>query len=286
LLRDRPVQEANRQSIGISRHLIDLQGQSDLRLAHDRLASILGPAAEPVAVLERAEAHRSFWRPDRPRVVLLAESHVYTTIRELSRSLRPLIELPRGIPRGFVRLVYSLGYGEDSLLDEPVLSPRNSGTPQYWRIFQSCIGDPGTVIDYGTVQASRNPNSLARLRAKVTVLERLRARGVWLVDASVAALYLPGQAKPPARVRAAVLQTSWDAYTGGVVARAEPEAIICIGVGVVRALGSRLDTIGVPWAGVHQPQAHLTSPEHDRIHALYSAVCERPSKVRLIPSVV
>ena len=47
---------------------------------HRRLAAILGPGAEPVEVLLRAEEHRRYWRPDRVRVVLLAESHVYTTL--------------------------------------------------------------------------------------------------------------------------------------------------------------------------------------------------------------
>jgi hypothetical protein len=184
-----------------------------------------------------------------------------------------------------VRLVYCLGYGEDGLLDQSVTSPRNSGTPQFWKIFQSCIAKPGTTVDYGSVQ-KRTRDSAMRLRAKVSVLERLREREIWLVDASVAALYLPGQAKKrPARLSEAV-QASWDAYVGSVVESSEPMAILCIGVGVVRALHNRLDRLGVPWAGVHQPQARLSSQKHASIHALYSAVCDDPRKVSLVPSVV
>jgi hypothetical protein len=110
--------------------------------------------------------------------------------------------------------VYSLGYGEDALLDQTITSPRNLGTPQFWKIFQSCIAKPGITADYGSVQKTRTHDSMLRLRNKVLVLERLRESGVWLVDASLAALYLPGQEKPLARLRKEVLQTSWDEYVG------------------------------------------------------------------------
>jgi hypothetical protein len=41
------------------------------------------------------------------------------------------------LPRGFVRLVYCLAYGENELLDEAIES--NKGTPQFWKIFFSCL---------------------------------------------------------------------------------------------------------------------------------------------------
>ena len=255
-----------------------------LREAHTRLAGILGEGIEPVEVFARAEEHRAYWKPDRSRVVLLAESHVFTHPAELRRTLLPFPGLPADAPRGFVRLVYALGYGENDQLDQPILTPRNSGTPQYWKIFQSCLRSMGVPIDYGAVQASRTPISLDRLRNKITVLRQLRERGIWLVDASIAALYLPGQPKPASRLRKAVLQTSWDAYMKLVVEEATPSAVLCIGVGVARALGTRLDKIGVPWGTVHQPQAHLSSEEHSRILATYSAVCEDPRRIGLVPS--
>jgi hypothetical protein len=237
-------------------------------------------------VLERAEEHRAFWRPERTRVILLAESHVYTQEAELTRQIRSFPDAPNGIPRGFIRLVYALGYGEDGLLDRAISNPRNSGTPQFWKIFQSCIASPGDDVEYGRVQVSRTPILRDRVRAKVDVLTRLREHGVWLVDASIAALYLPGQPKPASTTRDEVLRASWDTFTSSVVASAEPAAILCIGVGVVRSLRSRLDRLGIPWAGVHQPQAHLSSAEHGRIHELYSLVCDDPRNVSLVPGVV
>src|SRR5271166_1129220 len=123
-----------------------------LRAAHGRLAGILGDAAEPFEVLERVEQHRVYWRPLKPSVVLLAESHVYTTADELRRSLRPTVELPKGVPRGFVRLVYCLGYGENELLDERIA--KNSGTAQFWKIFKSCVTAPGQLLEFDSLQRS------------------------------------------------------------------------------------------------------------------------------------
>jgi hypothetical protein len=255
-----------------------------LREAHTQLAGILGEGIEPVEVFARAEEHRSYWKPERLRVVLLAESHVFTHRAELQRTLLPFPGLPADTPRGFVRLVYSLGYGENDQLDRPILTPRNSGTPQYWKILQSCMRSVGLATNYGALQVSRTPVSLERLRNKITVLRQLRERGIWLVDASIAALYIPGHRKPAARLREAVLHASWDSYTRLVVEEATPSAVLCIGVGVARALRTRLDQIGVPWGTVHQPQAHLSSEEHSRILATYSAVCDDPRHITLVPS--
>jgi hypothetical protein len=252
-----------------------------LRQAHNRLAGIIGADIEPIEVFERAEEHRSYWRPDKPRVVLLAESHVYTTAEELTRSLRPQTELPVDVPHGFVRLVYSLGYGENRWLDRPIENPPNPGTPQYWKIFQSCLQSVDAGANFGAVLVSGTSDGAQRLRNKLRVLHELRERGIWLVDASIAALYrTPGKAKPPARLQEAVLDASWDSYVRGVVERAEPAAILCIGVSVARALRSRLDRLGVPWGGVPQPQARLSSAEHARIHAAYFAVCADPRHIR------
>jgi hypothetical protein len=107
---------------------------SELNEARSRIADILGETAEPLEVLQRVEEHRLFWRPLKPRVILLAESHVYTRPEELLRTLRAMPEFPASMPKGFVRLVYALGYGEDTLLDEPITLRKNSGSPQYWTI--------------------------------------------------------------------------------------------------------------------------------------------------------
>ena len=109
-----------------------------LRDCYDDLLPFLGPSPEPYEVLARADEHREYWRPRKVRLVLLAESHVYTLREELDCQLKPHPLLPSDLPRGYVRLVYSLGYGEDDLLDHPIQGPRNSGTPQFWKLFYAC----------------------------------------------------------------------------------------------------------------------------------------------------
>src|SRR5439155_983736 len=96
---------------------------------HSRLAALLGGGAESLDVLRRAEEHRRYWRPETVKVVLLAESHVYTTPEELARTISLPTSAPPDLPRGFVRLVYCLGYGENRLLNRSIESPANTGTP-------------------------------------------------------------------------------------------------------------------------------------------------------------
>ena len=87
-----------------------------IRDAYDRAAAIVGSEAESIEIAEEVERLRLAWRPSRVRIVMLAESHVYTSKDEaLSR-----VRQPDGIETGFVRFVYCLGYGEPSLVTPPV----------------------------------------------------------------------------------------------------------------------------------------------------------------------
>jgi hypothetical protein len=250
-----------------------------LTACHAILGRMIGPDMEPMSVIERVEEHRWHWRPARPRVVLLAESHVYTRSVELQHTLRPVPQLPRDLPRGFVRLVYCLGYGEDALLDAPIATSRNSGTPQFWKLFYSCLYPVTRNEDFAPIQAARTPLT-ARVANKIAMLESLKACGVWLVDASIAALYIPGHPKPAPQLIARALHASWDGYIRSVIAEATPQAILCIGLGVARALRSRLDRLGVPWAAVPQPNARLSAADHFRIFGMYRGVCAEPESVR------
>jgi hypothetical protein len=170
------------------------------------------------------------------------------------------------MPKGFVRLVYALGYGGNCLLDEPIVSPRNSGTPQYWKIFRSCATVPGVLPNFADLQISRTHDSHSRVRAKIKLLSVLQERGIWLVDASVAALYRPGQPALTPREKGVVLQTSSDAYTHAVLEAAEPEAVLCIGIGVVRALRTRLDINEEQREACSEESANADIPDrHDNL---------------------
>lgn len=240
------------------------------------LLPFLGSAPEPFEVIERADEHREYWRPDRVRLVLLAESHVYTQAAELEHSLRATLPLPAGLPKGYVRLVYALGYGEDKLLDRPISSPRNSGTPQYWKLFYSCLNRVSANEDFGPVQSSRTllPE---RLVNKLAVLRGLREQGVWLLDASIAALYSPTDHKPDPDTMSSVIARSWDGYVGPLVEQVQPEGILVIGRGVASRIGDRVQRLGIPWQAIDQPNARVSAAVHMAGFALCHAAARDPS---------
>lgn len=254
-----------------------LTGQA-LSACYSTVANIIGLNSEPLSVIQRVEKHRRYWRPAKTRVILLAESHVYTEASELAHALRPSLDVPPDLPKGFVRLVYCLGYGENGLLDAPIAGTRNSGTPQFWKIFASCLKPVASNDDFAGILASRTLQP-DRLVNKLALLYYLKARGIWLVDASIAALYAPGRPKLPPNRMLDVLYASWDGYVCSVIEEANPQAIICIGLGVAGALRTRLISLGIPWTAVPQPNARLSTAQHLDVFRTYYRICEQPEAI-------
>jgi hypothetical protein len=219
----------------------------------------LPPLAEPPEAVLAAEAWRQAWRPAGPvRLLLLAESHMATGAGELAQ---PLLRLPAGLdwpapaaPR-FLRHLYCPAYGEPALV--PGLAPRaNAGTPPYWRLMAACEGAGCPALP--GLRKGSNPRLEARLAAKAALLHRLRARGIWLADASLPALSGPGQprAAPPA-IRAA-LEASWDGYHAPLLTALAPAHVLVIGRAVAQVLSARLDA-AFPgrWSVIRQPTRAL-----------------------------
>jgi hypothetical protein len=242
--------------------------EDTLAECHRQMARLLGSEAEPIQVLRRAEEYRLYWRPDRVRVVLLAESHVYTTPDELDRSIALPTSAPADLPRGFVRLVYCLGYGEPQLLNRPIHSPRNAGTPQFWEIFYSCANSIRTNGDFAPI-LKETTSSRERVANKLALLRRLRDLGVWLLDASPAALYVPGGRKPSSSTLVKCLQVGWDCHVRQLIATAEPSHIVCVGRGVAGALRDGLSKTDARVTVLAQPNAHLPAAEHHKSHLTY-----------------
>jgi hypothetical protein len=248
---------------------------------HSQLAPLLGEGAELLAVTEHVEQHRWFWRPAKPRLILLAESHVHTSEAEAGYLVRT-DNLPGNIPAEFVRFVYCLAYGESELLDGTATG-RNTGTPQFWQIFASCLHNVSSRRPFRDIQASQTRGLKHRIANKIRLLESLRAEGIWLVDASIAALYDQALRKPRPQVRKKVIYTSWDNYVGRVLTDAAPEAVLCIGIEVGRILESRLDKLAIPWGVVPQPQARLSASARDAIFAAYYSVSQDTRAIREVP---
>src|SRR5207248_4332251 len=82
-----------------------------LRKTYDAVAAILG-YCESFQVAEAVENLRRYWRPPCVKVILLAESHVFTSEEEIRIPLSHEALSLIGLPSQFVRFVYCLGYGE------------------------------------------------------------------------------------------------------------------------------------------------------------------------------
>jgi hypothetical protein len=141
------------------------------------------------------EEYRQFWRPDEINIVLLAESHVFTDKQdyEISCDSSILHEIIADYPLRFVRFVYCLGYGEDELLTKWRTDRKNTGTPQYWKIFSSCVAENENDLGFHAILKTKTPSSIQRLRNKIEVLQEMKEKGMWLSDASIVGLYGSGK---------------------------------------------------------------------------------------------
>lgn len=245
--------------------------EHQLDLAYKNVAPIFGADAESLAVVRLVAAHRNYWRPRATRILLLAESHVFTQDSECVPMQGVRSPDLMAAPSTYVRLVYCLGYGESKYIGSRVHP--NPGTPQFWKIFASCVYPPGENT-FSPLLIGRTPDFRTRLEAKIHILRRLQAAGVWLLDASLLALCRPGGARLDSATCAKILRASWQHYVREQIRVLNPESIIVIGKGVARALTH--DLAGLRHPHVHvlpQPQAHLPTAEARAVYQRYFEIC-------------
>src|SRR5690606_28815605 len=124
------------------------------------------------------------------QLLILSESHVWTREAEIAARV-PLEAFGHAAaPAAFARLVYCLGYGERDLVQGR--AHPNWGSPQFWKLLAAGLGP---ALGARVVERTE-PDLLTRIAAKLRVLEALKARGVWLLDACPVALYAASQPKP------------------------------------------------------------------------------------------
>ena len=231
------------------------------------LKNILGDEIEPIEAVQLVEKYRRYLKPIKVKVILLAESHVFTETSDLQITIPDIEGLP-GYPKQYVKFVYCLGYGEKDLTKDP-LHPNRDGTPQYWKIFYSCNNLISPSQDFSPI-LSKTPTQ-QRLKNKINLLKQLREKGVWLVDTSIVALYKNGT-KLPRMFQ--TLEKSWKLYTLNVVKSACPEHIICIGKGVASVVENDLKKyFSNKYSVVEQPNAFLSSEKHMANYMHYSEIC-------------
>ena len=245
---------------------------------HQELSVFLPGPLESLQAARCVERHRLDWRPEAVHTILLAESHVFTSDSELLPMRGPFQSVGRALNRTFARFVYCLGYGESDFAGPSL--PALPGTPQYWKLFASCV-QPASAEAFDPLLKCSNRSFTDRLRAKVSLLERLRTLGVWLVDASAVALYAPGGSRLHQSAYERVLKCCWRAYTGHLVRAATPHSLIVVGKGVARALESELAVLtGVQVHCVSQPQGCRKPGTIDDVHATLYRVCQHAAYSR------
>lgn len=228
---------------------------------------------DSLEVVNQVEQYRQFWKPEETNIVLLAESHVYTDKKDSKMKCDRTI-LHRIIPNyplPFVRFVYCLGYGENELLIRVRTDRRNAGTPQYWKIFSSCVAESEDDLGFDKILKTGTPSLSLRLRNKVDILRKMKKKGVWLLDASIVGLY--GSGEKDYKVTERILGICWRNYISDIMEEANPKHIIVIGKGVGGILNRKLRRLTIPFTVIPQPQARGTSDWQLENYRKYQRVC-------------
>jgi len=240
-----------------------------LRACYDELQKTLGHGVEEYESVELVEEYRQYWKPNKTRVILLAESHVFTRPADRLITIPQIDDLPN-YPSKYAKFVYCLGYGEKQLTGN-TSHPKRDGTPQFWKILYSCNNPIRNTLDFSPILSRTTYEQ--RIKNKVELLLRLKENGIWLVDSSIVALYDNGK-KPERKTMLSAIKQSWQGYVRGVMEEAAPEHIICVGKAVSNLLEKEIKAlVGRCYTTVCQPNAHLSSEHHMRNYELYGRIC-------------
>jgi hypothetical protein len=216
-----------------------------------------GQEIDSLSVVKQVEEYRQFWKPTQINVLLLAESHVFTSQEELqSTCILPLQNrFIMNYPTHYVRFVYCLGYGEPEMLNLRI--ENNLGTNQYWKIFSSSIAKNDKDVGQQRFQDIKKDKTslLQRLRNKVNILQEMKRKGIWLLDASIVGI---AGSVTDSEVKEKIISTCWDSYIQGEIIDSPPKHIIVVGKSVEGILKWRLEllkaSMKVNYSALPQPQ--------------------------------
>ncbi|SET54768.1 hypothetical protein SAMN05444285_1169 [Draconibacterium orientale] len=200
---------------------------------------------ESYPVVKLVNDYRLYWKPQRIKTILFAESHVFTDEFELA--FKHTINLP-DYPTSYVRFVYNLAYGQSDTLPES--PPNNGGTPQFWKLFNEIAGNKFRVVN--------NQNPKDKLEQKIQLLQFLKDSGVWLLDCSIVGLYQNRQ-KPSINDMNDILVTSFLNYCKPILLEEKPENILVIGKSVYSLFQLELKQLNAHVDWIHQPNARVTT---------------------------
>ncbi len=227
---------------------------------------------DSLEVVKQVEEYRQFWKPQKINVLLLAESHVYTNQQDYNIKCKKNKEIPPNYPSHFVRFVYCLGYGENYLLERAL--DNNMGTPQFWKIFSSCVANNEDNLGFDSVIKRGTKNLEQRLRNKVGILKKMQAKGVWLLDASIMSIY-GSELEKWLKIKEKIIKISWDSHLVTIIKESGPQFIIIIGKNVEKILSSNLAQLKIPYKTIPQPQKRGTKQEQLERYKEYQRICSK-----------
>lgn len=205
---------------------------------------------EPFEVVERVHQYRMYWKPETVKTLLLAESHVFTSAESFAQ--RHIFDGLADYPEEYVRFVYCLSYGDSGSMLDP-LPGRNSGTPQFWKLFSETV-----TGDFGV---TNNPDRADKRAQKIALLHEMQKKGVWLMDCSITGVYVPNGQAPSSKEYSRILKTSFDTYCLPIIETEKPQRIIVIGKRVYNLLKADYSSsLNLDW--VYQPNAIVTKEKN------------------------
>lgn len=200
---------------------------------------------------------RYFWKPEKIKTLLLAESHVCTPEIDIqigyTNSFHENVNL-KGFPNQFANFVYCLGYGENGILSSKPTS-KNGGTWQFWQLFNSTCDHKYKVL------AKSEKDVILRVKEKIALLTEMKNKGIWLLDCSFLAVY-NGGSKPSKKEMDKILSYSFGNYCLPIIQKEKPEKVIVIGKTVFDVVSKTNGQVITPnWDWIHQPNAIIRN-EH------------------------
>ena len=242
-------------------------------------------------VVKMARSYYDYWRPAKGNVkaILLAESHSKTERDQMmSTRLDPSLCPQYPGPRNYLKLVHCLAYGELKCIasqegkntkkkatssSSSIAEQNDSGTSQFWTLVAAASRGTGHVpSNVRGGHRNRGKHGFAndvlklgglkiedRLEAKLSILQKLKDRGIWLIDVSVIGWYISQEQKyrrstatneihrcakerPPKELKPASMVLSWELLTKHIIRQAAEEGNLNLLVLIGKELENILST--------------------------------------------
>jgi hypothetical protein len=208
---------------------------------------------ESLAIAKLVHDYRYFWKPEKIKTLLLAESHVFTPDDDTTIPFSNAFHNFSGLvdyPNQFANFIYCLGYGEKQILTTETQS-KNAGTWQFWQLFNSTCDNKFKVLK------KIEPDFQKRIREKIALLTEMKMDGIWLLDCSFLAIY-NDSVKPHKKEMDAILSHSFRNYCLPIINQENPEKVIVIGKTVFDIIqNSHPNIMTSHWDWIHQPNARV-----------------------------